>query len=423
MVALFSMRTGIYPSTRLVFSIRKAPFSQKTIEQTTLRLSEQITSFIRKQQPFGSPPLPQNQVHKMMTQLILTTKKIPPLDQNIAKSIKTAIAESSSKALREIMARQLGSQRGVMYLPTYFQEIEKEEHKEYLDYCLEKIESPPDYRCFKTKKNDFFHFTARPQFLASESLHSFLIGPTAAECGSTTEAVFFKIMLDLLGEERFNALFSTNENPFQIKKWGGDDSFSSLYPFIEPVNPDFEASINPNELEVGDHIFLQGVPWYRVKHPLGHMGGMHGIVVGFNEEKKPLIGGMEFSQPKTIEEIYVELLNEYNKPQTYEDAYFYQKNWSLEQQATIKGEEGPFHCEMKMYPFLKNEQAIFESYSIEKIQELGGCVAKNRNAYRLSPLVLSRLSDPIYTLKELPAAANLGKIITLSKHLLALKTP
>lgn len=394
----------------LSFTAQRRPYSQSSARQeSSAHLSAMLWRHLEKSASFPKSlkkrevnELRQSCIRPLAREIVLLAKNPDPFEKEESE-IRDFLKSSICQTMKEITARVPGSKKGIMYEETYFAEVYTGKGN-YFDFLVQKNLKTDEFGCFKLGE-DFRHFVTKKGFTASEAVQSFLEGPTPADCGTTVEVVYFKAMLDLLGKEKFNALFSTRPGKLQIRKWVCPDIRSSLYPFIEFVNPQITAETDPAQLELGDHICLGGVPWYTVKHPFGAMQSMHGIVIGFNEKKEALIGGLGFDTPRTIKQIKQTLVASYNAPQTDAEEEMF-KRCPLDPKKLIE------------YPHLLKDKALLKIYTIQEVSDLGGCKLYNYSTCRLSSFVLTRLKL-INNLENLRQKAETLKGIVLGRHIIA----
>ena len=336
------------------------------------------------------------------------------LHSNTERKVIAIARESICKNMHTIIKRQPDSKMGVMYEKNYFSEILAEKNS-YAEHELELQSKPKrEYPYFKTGQS-ICHFIAKTNMPASEALNSFFGGPTAADCGSTVEAVYLKAVLDVLGADKFNKLFSTRKQKLQIKPCASviPSSPSSITNFMEFINPKIFQKVDEEQLQVRDHIFISGTPWYHLKHPRGVMGGMHGIVIDRDEQKKPLITGLEFDAHHSIEQVQQALVNCSNAPQTENDtalcqAYYGSRHLSAKQIATF------FEDKPKLQQLTYED--ILNLYSLEEVKFLGGCKLENINASRLSSYVLAVLQQaPLES--DLQHTLHIAKAVTLARRI------
>jgi hypothetical protein len=170
---------------------------------------------------------------------------------------------------------------------------------------------------------EFFEKTARCSFKlksgkkASEALESLLTGPSIVDCGNATTIVYYKCVLDILGEEKFNKIFSPDlGNVLSITQAGVTDSDNpiSIFSDFNEGSRSGESGISGKRpVNLGDECHFRGVIWYANKHPEGFAGGWNVIYIGDNEEGKQLFNAHGFPKPLTEIEIKKMLLELYNR--------------------------------------------------------------------------------------------------------------
>lgn len=168
-----------------------------------------------------------------------------------------------------------------------------------------------------------FDFQMKDGVKPSDALLRFLEGLTIAECGNATIACGYKAILDVVGEEKFNAVFSLLG--LRIGEGGITQPSCAISFFAEFVilPENLKGVIGKRPLRKGEECHFSGVSFYANKFPKGFAGGWNVIYVGDDSQGKQLFNAHGFSKPMTEEEIYQLLLDHYNKdrsPQDWKDA-------------------------------------------------------------------------------------------------------
>lgn len=123
----------------------------------------------------------------------------------------------------------------------------------------------------------------------------------ASDCGAAAELVLLQAMADIIGDEKFNAVFgyanadaNTNTDGFKfgIVGRGPADVQSPIHIF---TTPSFD-------FEVGTRCWIDGVQGYRQRHPLGVGNGMHAIVAG-SLANEPLFWSIDLPKPSSMEDV------------------------------------------------------------------------------------------------------------------------
>jgi len=170
----------------------------------------------------------------------------------------------------------------------------------------------------------------------SEALKAFIIGPTFTECANIIQVSIYHLILNFVGDEKFDDLFGNLLIPFTITP----NIFMPILSEIINKNEDntYQAIIgNPlyflfdeiydlrlENLEHNDIVYIRGVEEYNLKH-------LSGASIGWNlicdkdestgETKFIGFGPNEFGTrngSKTYEEMVKLLIDGYNKPQNNE---------------------------------------------------------------------------------------------------------
>lgn len=181
-------------------------------------------------------------------------------------------------------------------------------------------------------------FILRAGKSAAAALNAFGKGPTIAECATTIQWAMFKALEEILGTKIFDATFSSGETgkffisanlfaPVDTSIGIETNSFEErlrkgnpIYELFEPSHNDAgRVPLSENDINVGDIVYIKGVPEYKLKHLSGSEPGWNVICVGINANGDKLYNGFgpdSFSIPKTYKKIRQVLIAGYNKDQT-----------------------------------------------------------------------------------------------------------
>lgn len=168
-------------------------------------------------------------------------------------------------------------------------------------------------------------FRAKHGVRPSHALNAFFQGPTFPDCGVVIQAIFYNMMLNVLGPDRFDRIFSAPGSqfilsaflytPFEVKDKKNDRVDGSPIHFL------FD-DVNTNQLQHGDIVHITGVKDYPKKHLHGFTGGWNFICVRDDpEEELKFIGfgPQTFTNgPLTFDQVRKEFIEFYNQPQTDE---------------------------------------------------------------------------------------------------------
>lgn len=330
------------------------------------------------------------------------------------KQVRKIISQSVPETMNKVICRLPGEKTGVMYEEEYFKIIlEAQDGYMLHDQAARNGTMKRNYPCFTTggTVNDL---VKKNKVQASKAIASFFKGPTSADCGSAIEAVFFKVILDVLGEEKFNKLF---DKEMKIHRYVNcSNKESNLTPFLEYMDPRISMITDEKKLLTGDHVMVTGTPWYSLKHPSGNMSNAHGVIVGFNQKKAPLVqalGMINYSRTSedmlyyssTMKEMKRMLMECSNEDQSkasleYIEKY-YGKNYLSDEHL-----QGRFKKYTNFKAFEKD--LIFKKSTVKEAVKYGGCVLKNDDVTRLSSYVLA-------VLKEAPLDADLDHLLYYAK--------
>ena len=167
-----------------------------------------------------------------------------------------------------------------------------------------------------------FTFKLKDGEKASEALLSFFKGPTLADCGNATMACYYKCILDIIGEEKFDQLFSSKSSALTISQKGIADSKTPIYylaDFSEAAKQGKEGVLGKRHLQIGEECHFDGIIWYGNKHPEGFGGGWNVIYMGDDKEGNQLFVAHGFEKPLTEIEINQKFIEFYNQERTSQD--------------------------------------------------------------------------------------------------------
>lgn len=148
-------------------------------------------------------------------------------------------------------------------------------------------------------------FPIHEELTPSLSVFKNLKGPKELECKGAVDLIFKKAILDLIGTEKFDLIFSKKEFSSPSRK-------NSIDPFLELASIHFTQD-HPDTLPIGSKIYIQGMPWYRAKHPIGPGCGYHAIKM---QSQPNIYWALDFKRFYSEEEIAKKLLYHYNQPRT-----------------------------------------------------------------------------------------------------------
>lgn len=169
------------------------------------------------------------------------------------------------------------------------------------------------------EKTGAFTFKLKAGQKASEALLSFLNGPTVADCGNATTACYYKCVLDIIGEEKFDQLFGSDTYALTITQRGITDLNCPLYylsDYTESSKKMTSGILGKRPLKIGEECHFGGVLWYANKHPGGFSGGWNVIYCGNSGEGDQLFMAHGFERPLTEKEINQRLIAAYNRERT-----------------------------------------------------------------------------------------------------------
>ncbi len=248
-----------------------------------------------------------------------------PVSQEEVASMTKAISYGVITAMGQFFNKHELADGGIWF-PNDYRKHLRDERKHLID----EIDSEMDQSLSTGyAKDEFFEKTGRFTFKlregkkASEALMSFLNGPTVADCGNATTACYYKCILDIIGEDKFNQAFGSDSGaPLIIGGHGitGDGGpISFLADFTEASKQGIEGVFGKRPLQIGDECHFDGVFWYGNKHPEGCGGGWNVIYIGDDADGNQLFTSHGFKKPLTEREINQQFIELYNRERTPQD--------------------------------------------------------------------------------------------------------
>jgi hypothetical protein len=245
---------------------------------------------------------------------------------------------------------------------------------DYRKYIKDEIDSEID-RSFFTgyAKAEFFEKTGAFAFRSkqgkrpSEALMSFLNGPTVIDCGNAITACYYKCILDIVGEDKFNQAFGLGL-VIEQKTITGSGPMSFLAEFTDASKQGKAGVVGKRPLQIGDACYFKGVIWYGNKHPEGAAGGWNVIYIGDDADGNQLFTAHGFKRPLTEREINRRFVELYNLERTPQDdrtsaknpkLYDKQTNSFLKRYYTILPEEAE-----------RNPEKFIGGFSVGSIKKL-----------------------------------------------------
>lgn len=162
-----------------------------------------------------------------------------------------------------------------------------------------------------------YAFEVKPGIKPSDAIHSVYMlyaEPLIIECSIALQLVLLKTVLSVLGDDAFNALFTTKAMRIESKI----TEQSSCICWIDRLHKKEQHIENPETMLSnalpGDILYIKNVAQYKIKHPIGDSQGMNVVYLGKNSNGEHEFGGL-FSQKRTrtYDEIVDLMIEDYNK--------------------------------------------------------------------------------------------------------------
>lgn len=207
--------------------------------------------------------------------------------------------------------------RGVYYPPEYYFALKKMNQTARIEAFLKKeffyagYLSAKFFTPFKAESSTTHSFSVKKGVLPSDALQNIFEGLCLMGCEQVVQAAEYAAIQEVLGAEKFNALFSAEgPTPFIISvEAAGERSspLSQLRVLIHKEKP------KPAEIQKGDSVYFANHTDYDAKHLGGTIPGHHTICIDDQPDGKKFAA---FGLPPgglTSKEIKEDLLKEFNR--------------------------------------------------------------------------------------------------------------
>ena len=202
-------------------------------------------------------------------------------------------------------------------------------------FFFQKSEEMPEEYWDGYTSSEYFHKTGRFTFelkdgkSAAAAVNVLMAGPSVLDCGNATQLAYYKAILDVVGSEKFDALFSGDTLRLKITQNGITDSESPISYFSEYTSASkkrLTGKIGKRPLNIGEECHFKGLKFYANKHPTGFAGGWTVIYVGDNQLGEQLFVAHGFESSITEREINRLLVELYNRERTSEEIQYISEN-------------------------------------------------------------------------------------------------
>jgi len=230
------------------------------------------------------------------------------------------------------------------------------------------------------EKTDRLSFTCREGRRASEAMSVLWEGPSLIDCGCAVNMCYLQVLLDILGSDCFDGIFAISPLVLEQRVGQGNNVGALLF---QPVL--FE------EMKTGDSVHFRGIPWYSNKHPVGYGGGLNAIYVGKNSEGERLFAGLA-EAPKTESEIYMTLIESYNRERTKEDEEYIRQSPEPGQYDRYQNEYLRMHYTvLDSVEQLKRSNMVGIETIVTRLDPVAILQIKERGVLALADIVISKL--------------------------------
>lgn len=165
-----------------------------------------------------------------------------------------------------------------------------------------------------------------PTVLSSTAIRQFFDGElTVCECHSLMMAIYYRALLDLLGDSLFENVFSGQKMTLFT---GVGLQFSSVKDPWQGLMSKYNVNEDGSNVQVGDWIYFTNRPDYKAKHPGGAAAGWNVVCVSTKDEPRYMGFGLtgvtenEDKRAYTGRELCQILLDYHNAPPDEHDLEF-----------------------------------------------------------------------------------------------------
>lgn len=165
----------------------------------------------------------------------------------------------------------------------------------------------------KDQQDEFriMHFIAKENVTASVALFAALNGISIIDCGVACQIARYGALYDVLGEQKFNLLFSGKRRMnlgFVVQ-----DQLQPMRHFIVSCKNKDLGTLCNRPIKKGQFVYIGGVKDYISKYPYGYGGGFNVICSDDTPKNQKFIGLGLNPEGETEEEICKKMLEDYNK--------------------------------------------------------------------------------------------------------------
>lgn len=215
---------------------------------------------------------------------------------------------------------------GIFYPEEYFQALKEAglddriEELRNLDAFFYGYAPPESFELYEVAKrtSGLGMFALKKGVLPSVAVDKMVEGLTLMECRGVCDLVRYLAIKEVLGNEKFDLLFSA-DSPFALTIGFGTwmDPLNFLVEWINEDRPDSE------DIQRGDLVYFRNCRTYPLKHP-------HGVAQGFNtfclDETSQNFTGLGLESDGLLpKQIFVTLLDELNRPKDTKVEYILEK--------------------------------------------------------------------------------------------------
>ena len=243
------------------------------------------------------------------------------LGQCTADAMKEMI-ENSEKAYTSYSTDMKSLDKGLWYPHEYIVALKTHNQMKRLEFMKDKGYLLSGYLSAKyfvplydgSLQRDW-SFVIKDNVLPSEALKSAMIGMSISGCGTVCQIARYKALLDVLGEAKFNRLFSKpHGTPMELSYNNKEENQPMKYfvDFDSEAKRLHKTDVNKRTVKVGQVVSINGVPAYALKHPMGLESNFNAVCIDATPGNQRYVALGLRSAGETEAEIAKRMVDAYN---------------------------------------------------------------------------------------------------------------
>lgn len=206
---------------------------------------------------------------------------------------------------------------GIFYPIEYYQALKNKNQTQRLEFFTKKGSFWHGFAASKSVKmvddaalptgKKIGCFVLENKAVPSSALEGLKKGLSLFGCGEVVQLSQYTGILEVLGQEKFDALFAYDSStPFMIGSTLPNNPISRLRRYLMKENP------QPSDFRIGDVVYISNAATYLAKHPTGHETGCNMLCIDNSPGSLKFTGLGLSPKGNTIAEVENELLEAYN---------------------------------------------------------------------------------------------------------------